>query len=104
MTPAVAARMASTVDRISDGRLLINVVAGGDPVELAGDGLFLSHDERYEVTDEFLTIWRKLLEGKEVNFSGKHLKVEGGKQLFHCATSASPIYSVDHRQQASRCC
>ena len=82
MTPAAAARMASTVDRISDGRLLINVVAGGDPVELAGDGLFLSHDERYEVTDEFLTIWRQLLEGKEVNFSGKHLKVEGGKQLF----------------------
>ena len=81
-TPAVAARMTSTVDRVSDGRLLINVVAGGDPVELAGDGVFLSHDERYEVTDEFLTIWRQLLEGKEVNFTGKHLKVEGGKQLF----------------------
>ena len=82
MTPAVAARMASTVDRISNGRLLINVVAGGDPVELAGDGVFLSHDERYEITDEFLTIWRQLLEGKEVDFTGKHLKVEGGKKLF----------------------
>ena len=44
--------MASTVDRISNGRLLINVVAGGDPVELAGDGVFLSHDERYEITNE----------------------------------------------------
>lgn len=82
MTPAVAARMAATVDRISGGRLLINVVAGGDAVELAGDGVFLTHDERYELTDEFLTIWRQLLEGKEVNFTGKYLKIKGGKQLY----------------------
>ncbi|MFP3122448.1 FMNH2-dependent alkanesulfonate monooxygenase [Ectobacillus funiculus] len=82
MSPAVAARMAATVDRISNGRLLINVVAGGDPVELAGDGLFLTHDERYEVTDEFLTVWRNLLEGKEVDFKGKHLNIDGGQLLF----------------------
>jgi len=82
MSPSVAARMASTVDRISNGRLLINVVTGGDPVELAGDGLFLAHDERYEVTDEFLTVWRNLLGGKEVQYDGKHLKIEGGKLLF----------------------
>lgn len=90
MTPAVAARMTSTVDRLSNGRLLINVVAGGDPIELAGDGLFLSHDERYEVTDEFLTIWRQLLEGKEVNFTGKHLIIEGGKLLFPPVQQPNP--------------
>ena len=56
MTPTVAARMTATLDQISNGRLLINVVAGGDPVELAGDGIFSSHSERYEVTDEFLDI------------------------------------------------
>ena len=56
MSPTVAARMASTFDRISDGRLLINVVAGGDPVELQGDGLYLDHDERYEAADEFLKV------------------------------------------------
>jgi alkanesulfonate monooxygenase len=82
MTPAVAARMASTLDRISNGRLLINVVTGGNPVELAGDGVFLKHDERYEATDEFLNIWRSLLAGKEVDFNGKYLKVEGGQLLF----------------------
>ena len=58
-TPSVAARMAATLDRISDGRLLINVVTGGDPVELKGDGLFLDHSARYEVTDEFLRVWRR---------------------------------------------
>lgn len=82
MTPTVAARMTATVDRISNGRLFINVVAGGDAVELAGDGIFLPHDDRYELTDEFLTIWRQLLAGKEVNYTGKHLKIEGGQQFF----------------------
>ena len=41
-SPAVAARMTATLDRISNGRLLVNVVTGGDPVENAGDGIFLS--------------------------------------------------------------
>jgi alkanesulfonate monooxygenase len=80
--PAFAARMAATLDRLSNGRLLINVVTGGDPLELKGDGVFLDHDARYEVTDEFLTIWRRLLEGEDVTFTGKHLKIENGKLLY----------------------
>ena len=64
MSPTVAARMASTFDRISDGRLLINVVAGGDPVELQGDGLYLGHDERYEAADEFLKFGNRRCKGK----------------------------------------
>ncbi len=82
MSPTLAARMASTFDRLSDGRLLINVVTGGDPVEQAGDGSFLSHSERYEVTSEFLDIWRKELSGETVDYEGKHLRVEGGKVLY----------------------
>src|SRR5882757_11007396 len=60
-SPGLAARMASTFDRLSGGRLLINVVTGGDAAELEGDGVFVDHDTRYEITDEFLHIWRKLL-------------------------------------------
>lgn len=82
MSPSAAARMAATFDRISNGRLLINVVTGGDPVELAGDGIFLEHDVRYQVTDEFLTIWRRMMQGEEVDFEGAHLRVRGGKLLF----------------------
>jgi len=77
-----AARSAATLDRLSDGRLLINVVTGGDPVELKGDGVFLDHNERYEVTDEFLTIWRQLMQGGKVNFQGKHLRIEEGTLLY----------------------
>jgi alkanesulfonate monooxygenase len=85
-SPALAARQASTFDRLSGGRLLINVVTGGAPGELEGDGLFVSHDERYEITDEFLHIWRKQLsashERKTVDFIGKHLKSTGGRVIY----------------------
>ncbi|WP_336955762.1 FMNH2-dependent alkanesulfonate monooxygenase [Serratia sp. KG1D] len=80
--PSLAARMAATLDRLSDGRLLINVVTGGDPVENKGDGIFLSHAERYEVTQEFLTVYQRLLQGEKVDFSGKHIHVEGAELLF----------------------
>ncbi|KYC38848.1 alkanesulfonate monooxygenase [Scytonema hofmannii PCC 7110] len=82
MSPGVAARMAATFDRISNGRLLINVVTGGDPVELAGDGLHLSHDDRYRLTDEFLTVWRQIISGETANFQGDYLNIEEGKLLF----------------------
>lgn len=81
-TPAVAARMAATLDRLSGGRLLVNVVTGGDPVELRGDGLFLDHDARYQVTEEFLYVWRRLLAGDTVNYSGAYLSVSEGKLLY----------------------
>jgi alkanesulfonate monooxygenase len=74
--------MAATFDRLSNGRLMVNVVTGGDPVEMAGDGLHLSHDERYELTDEFLSVWRQSLAGEEVHLEGKYLKIDGGKVLF----------------------
>ena len=81
-SPAVAARMAATLDRLSGGRLLINVVTGGDPAELAGDGIFLDHSSRYELTDEYLTIWRRLMAGETVDFVGKHLKVAGSRLIY----------------------
>jgi alkanesulfonate monooxygenase len=82
IAPSVAARMAATFDRLSSGRLLINVVTGGNPEEAASDGVFLSHDERYEVTDEFLSIWREILAGEISNFEGKHLRVKDSRVAF----------------------
>ncbi|KGD72704.1 FMNH2-dependent alkanesulfonate monooxygenase [Pantoea vagans] len=80
--PSLAARMAATLDRLSGGRLLINVVTGGDPVENKGDGIFLSHEERYQVTREFLEVYSRLLKGEKVDFEGEHIRVEGAEILF----------------------
>jgi alkanesulfonate monooxygenase len=86
MQPSQTARMAATLDRISGGRLLVNLVTGGDPEELEGDGLFLPHSQRYELSREFLTIWKELLarshEGESFDFDGKHLQVKAGKLLY----------------------
>ena len=80
--PTLAARMATTLDRLSGGRLLINVVTGGDPVENKGDGIFLSHGERYQVTREFLDVYSRLLKGEKVDYHGDHIHVKGAEVLF----------------------
>jgi alkanesulfonate monooxygenase len=57
--------------------LLLNVVTGGEPTEQRAFGDFLGKDERYQRTDEFLTIVRKLWEhGDPFDFDGKYLRVE----------------------------
>lgn len=82
LSPTLAARMTATLDRFSNRRLLINIVTGGDPAENAGDGLFADHATRYEITDEFLDIYRALLRGENVNFEGKHFTIKDGRLLF----------------------
>ena len=82
VAPTAGARMAATLDRLSGGRLLINVVTGGDPAESEGDGIFLDHNKRYQKTDEFLNIWRRVLAGETLTFEGQHLSVKGAKVLY----------------------
>jgi alkanesulfonate monooxygenase len=89
-SPTVAARMTATLDRITNGRLLINVVTGGDPVENKGDGIFLDHDARYAVTREFLSVYSDLLAGKTVDFQGEHIRIEDGRLLFEPVQSPRP--------------
>ncbi|RZJ06456.1 MAG: LLM class flavin-dependent oxidoreductase, partial [Rubrivivax sp.] len=86
VAPSQSARMAATLDRLSGGRLLVNLVTGGDPDELAGDGQFLGHAERYEQSAEFLSIWRELLAkshtAEPLDYDGDHLSIKGGKVLY----------------------
>jgi alkanesulfonate monooxygenase len=84
--PSLAARMAATFDRLSGGRLLINLVTGGDRAELEGDGVFLDHAKRYEQSAEFIRIWRELLtrshDGTPFDYEGEHLSVRNSRVLF----------------------
>jgi alkanesulfonate monooxygenase len=86
VAPSQSARMAATLDRLSGGRLLVNLVTGGDAEELAGDGQFLDHAARYEQSAEFIRIWRELLarshDGEGFDHDGQHLSVKGGKLLY----------------------
>ncbi|WP_306316795.1 MULTISPECIES: LLM class flavin-dependent oxidoreductase [unclassified Streptomyces] len=75
VSPTLAAQMASTFQRRTGGRLLLNVVTGGESHEQRAYGDFLGKDDRYRRTGEFLGIVRELWEGKPVDFDGEHLRV-----------------------------
>jgi alkanesulfonate monooxygenase len=77
VVPTLAAQMAATYQRLSGGRLLLNVVTGGEETEQRRFGDFLSHDERYARTGEFLDIVRGAWSGQPYDFEGRHYKVEG---------------------------
>jgi alkanesulfonate monooxygenase len=101
-SPTVAARMTATLDRVSQGRLLINVVTGGDPTENKGDGIFLGHDERYEITREFLAVYAALLAGETVTFQGTHIRVEDGRLLFPPVQTPRPALYFGGSSEAAR--
>jgi alkanesulfonate monooxygenase len=84
------ARMAATLDRLSQGRLLVNVVAGGDPADLAADGNFLPHDARYAHAHEFLTVWKQLFAGQTVDYAGQHIQVQGARLAFPAIQQPHP--------------
>jgi alkanesulfonate monooxygenase len=69
--------MSNTLDQLTRGRVLINVVTGGFPAELAADGDFTDHDERYVRSREFMQVVRKAwTEPKRWSHEGKHYRVE----------------------------
>ncbi|NHC24158.1 LLM class flavin-dependent oxidoreductase [Nocardioides sp. IC4_145] len=74
--PFLAAQMAGTFQNLSGGRLLLNVVTGGESHEQRMFGDFLDKDGRYERCDEFLHIVRALWRGETVTFDGRHHSVE----------------------------
>ncbi|GGF58619.1 alkanesulfonate monooxygenase [Azorhizobium oxalatiphilum] len=81
ISPTLLAKMITTFDQFSNGRLRVNIV-NGDAKLMAQNGVHLSHDDRYAYTDEFLTVLRGLLRGETVTFKGRFIHVvEAGLPL-----------------------
>lgn len=78
ISPVLAAQMASTYQRITRGRLLLNVVTGGDSAEQRRFGDHLDHDRRYARTGEFLSVVRGAWSGRPFDYEGEHFRIEGG--------------------------
>jgi alkanesulfonate monooxygenase len=78
--PTSFVQQVNTLSALINGRFSLNIVAGHSPREQRGYGDLLTHDERYERTEEFLAVchsyWRN--EG-EVTFNGKYYTVENGR-------------------------
>jgi alkanesulfonate monooxygenase len=78
VAPMVATQMAATFQRLSEGRLLLNIVNGGDADEQRRYGDWLDHDARYARTEEFLTVFGQAWPGRPFDFTGTHYRVAGG--------------------------
>lgn len=79
MSPTLAAHMAATYQRISGGRLLLNVVTGGDDAEQQRYGDYLSKAARYRRAGEFLHVVRELWSGEPVTFKGEFIDVRSAQ-------------------------
>lgn len=89
-TPTLTAQMAATFQRLSGGRLALNVVTGGDAVEQQRFGDWLSHDDRYARTGEFLQVLRGAWSGAPYDFEGEYFRIAGAT----VATPPSPVPPV----------
>lgn len=77
LSPTLAAQMASTYQRISGGRLKINIVTGAEQAELARFGIWEDKETRYERTGEFMKVMKNAWNESPYNFTGNHYRVEG---------------------------
>lgn len=74
--PSVFARQFASFDYLSGGRALVNIVTGGSPAELAGDGDFLDHATRYRRTDEFIRVLKRLFSEENFDHEGEFYKLK----------------------------
>lgn len=80
ISPLWLAQMAASLDRQSDGRLIINIISGnarGSPQF----GIFDDHDQRYALADEYWGVFRRLMQGEKVDFEGKYVRIKGAQLL-----------------------
>ncbi|HEV2635406.1 MAG TPA: LLM class flavin-dependent oxidoreductase [Actinocrinis sp.] len=108
VSPTLAAQMAATYQRVSGGRLMLNVVNGGDDEEQRRFGDWLDHDQRYARTDEFLRVLRGAWSGTPYDLEGKYYQVAGAtvgralgggeipEILFGGASAAAAEVSAQH--------
>ncbi|MGE7713179.1 dimethylsulfone monooxygenase SfnG [Priestia megaterium] len=69
--PGVFAKIISTIDHISSGRVSVNVVSGWFKGEFNGYGEpWLDHDERYRRSEEFINVLRELWKNETTTFKG----------------------------------
>ncbi len=101
LTPTLAAQMASTYQRMSGGRLLINIVTGAEPAELARFGVWDDNATRYERTGEFIEIMRAAWSGEPADIERTHYRVQGATTR-EAPDPIPPIYFGGASPEAER--
>jgi len=73
--PTFAAREFATLDQISDGRLTVHFITGGNDHEQQREGDFLTKDQRYSRTREYIEIVQRVWTSREpFDHQGEHYR------------------------------
>lgn len=76
--PTLAARQLATLDHLTDGRVAVHIITGGNDQELSQDGDWLTKDERYARTREYLDIVRQeWASAQPFDYKGDFYRVAG---------------------------
>ena len=92
MHPAIVARMAVTIDSISNGRFGVNIVSGWAKAEYDQMGLWpgeVHFARRYDYSTEYVTILRELWETGRSDFKGEYF------QMHDCTLAPLPSRRIE---------
>lgn len=85
VAPTLAARKAATLDQLTDGRIALHIITGGNDVEQRQDGDWLDHDARYRRTDEYLSLMRRTwTEHEPFDHDGEFYRVQDAYSQARC--------------------
>jgi alkanesulfonate monooxygenase len=105
IAPALAARKFATLDQITDGRAAMHVITGGDDADQFRDGDRTTKEERYERTDEYVEILKRIWTepGPTVDHEGRFYQFKGASTAIRCVQQPRiPIYFGGASESALR--
>lgn len=85
VAPTLAARKAATLDQLTNGRIALHIITGGNDVEQRQDGDWLDHDARYRRTDEYLSVMRRIwTEHEPFDHEGEFYRLQDAYSQARC--------------------
>jgi alkanesulfonate monooxygenase len=91
--PTAAARNLATLDRLSQGRAAVHIIAGADDREVQADGAFNTKEERYHLAAEYVEVMRRMWSSPEpFDFDGEFYKFRGAFASVRPTGGAVPVY------------
>ena len=85
VAPTLAARKAATLDQLTNGRIALHIITGGNDIEQRQDGDWLDHDSRYRRTDEYLDVMRRIwTESEPFDHDGEFYHLQAAYSQARC--------------------
>ncbi|MGF7153399.1 LLM class flavin-dependent oxidoreductase [Novosphingobium gossypii] len=93
IAPTMAARMFATLDQASGGRAGVHIITGASDVETQADGDFLTKDQRYHRSREYVDILRRMWSSDApFDHAGEWYRFNGAFSLVKPVQQQIPIF------------